>query len=197
MLFKNFFTKSITLYKTKYALVENKISSIQFPEKYKDTIIERWATYWKYFLKDYKDAVLGVRNEFRDKPVKSWTYLSLIALATYLAKNNPDETHFRDDLLKYCNEVLLVHPDLQNPVTVQHLTYLHRCYNEGVIRRLNFGICSFMWIHDYDQACFIYKSTCNYLKPEYRTLTDRIIDVGFLNRWWNLEKKIIDYDVNF
>lgn len=53
-----------------------------------------------------------------------------------------------------------------------------------------------MWIDNYDKDCFLYKTVCPYLKPRYLTFHERIIDVGALDKWWVLETKMKDYDVN-
>lgn len=85
---------------------------------------------------------------------------------------------------------------IRNPVSVQHIKWLEQCYNEGLIRRLNLGILSLIWLDNYDRDCYIYKAVCPYLKPRYVTFYERIVDVGFLERWWLLERKMKDYDIN-
>nr|CAD7601450.1 unnamed protein product [Timema genevievae] len=45
-------------------------------------------------------------------------------------------------------------------------------------------------------SCGIYSSQCDYLKPRFTELTDRVLDVGFLGRWWILHNIMRDFDVN-
>lgn len=85
---------------------------------------------------------------------------------------------------------------VRNPVAVKHIKFLEKCYNENVVRYMNLGILSFIWVDDYDNTCANYRATCSYLRPRYMTFYQRIIDVGFLNRWWISEEKMRDYDVN-
>lgn len=92
--------------------------------------------------------------------------------------------------------VIPVGESVRNPVAVKHIKFLEKCYNENVVRYMNLGILSFIWVDDYDNTCANYRATCSYLRPRYMTFYQRIIDVGFLNRWWISEEKMRDYDVN-
>jgi hypothetical protein len=40
--------------KTITASVTGRLPTIQLPEKFKGTIVERWANYWKGLARDYK-----------------------------------------------------------------------------------------------------------------------------------------------
>lgn len=85
---------------------------------------------------------------------------------------------------------------IRNPVTENYVTWVEQCFNEGIVRRLNLGIVSFMWLDNFDRATAVYKATCPYLKPRFVTFYQRIIDIGFMDRWWFLEEKMNDYDIN-
>lgn len=114
----------------------------------------------------------------------------------YSSRHNPDETMFREQLIQSSIKLIQVGEPIRNPVSVQHIKWLEQCYNEGLIRRINLGILSLIWLDNYDRDCFLYKAVCSYLKPRYITFHERIVDVGFLERWWLLERKMKDYDVN-
>lgn len=93
-------------------------------------------------------------------------------------------------------KLILVGEPIRNPVSVQHIKWLEQCYNEGLIRRLNLGILSLIWVDNYDKDCSFYKAVCPYLKPRFVTFHERIVDVGFLGKWWLLERKMKNYDIN-
>lgn len=85
---------------------------------------------------------------------------------------------------------------IRNEISVQHVQILEKCYNEGIVRRFSIGILSIIWLDNYDKDCSLYKAVCPYLKPRYLNFYERIIDIGFLDRWWILDRKMIDYDIN-
>lgn len=92
---------------------------------------------------------------------------------------------------------MLVHPSCQNPQAVRHLKYIENCYNKNLIRRLNLGVASVIWVDSYSGECDIYENQCSYLAVKYKGFIHRILDFGFLNIWWNISKNMLDYDVNF
>lgn len=85
---------------------------------------------------------------------------------------------------------------IRNPMSVQYVQWLGQCYNEGIVRRMNLGIVSLIWLDDYDEMCSLYKAVCPYLKTRYLTFYQRVVDIGFLDKWWILDNKMEDYDVN-
>lgn len=93
--------------------------------------------------------------------------------------------------------MILVHPDSQNKEGINHLRYIEASYNRNQLRRLNLGIASVMWVDTYSEECDTYESNCSYTQVGYRHIMGRIIDFGFLNNWWILSRKMLDYDVNY
>jgi hypothetical protein len=114
----------------------------------------------------------------------------------YFNQYNPDETMFREQLLQSNAKLIQVGEPIRNPVSTQHIKWLEQCYNEGIMRRLNLGILSLIWLDNYNKDCSLYKAVCPYLKPRYMTFYERIVDIGFLGNWWLLELKMKDYDIN-
>lgn len=183
--------------KNKYDTLKGNVSSkITFPDKFKGTILEKWGKYWRQLMIDYKDVFVDLGKEIKNKPIKSSIYFSVAGTILYCTKNNPKEIDFIDQLRKYNTEMILVDESCHNTISSQYLTYIERCYNEGIIRHMNLGVISILWIDNYDKSLQIYKAMCPFLKPEYLLFHNRIIDIGFLNKWWILQDKMIDYDVN-
>ncbi|NWH82949.1 TIM29 translocase, partial [Piaya cayana] len=42
----------------------------------------------------------------------------------------------------------------------------------------------------------LYAAQCRHLRPRWRDLPSRVLDVGFLGRWWVLAARLRDCDVN-
>lgn len=129
-------------------------------------------------------------------PTNNHMLFLVLGASLYISMHNPDEVSFRDNMIKYNLKLMLLGEPIRNPVAVEHIERLQRYYNEGIIRRINLGIWSLIWIDNYDEDCSSYKAVCSYLKPRYITFYNRIVDVGFLDKWWVLENKMKDYDVN-
>uniref|UniRef100_A0A0V0GBN3 Mitochondrial import inner membrane translocase subunit tim29 n=1 Tax=Triatoma dimidiata TaxID=72491 RepID=A0A0V0GBN3_TRIDM len=173
-----------------------RLNSIEMPEKFKGTFIEKWVTYWKDVCRDYMDVVKDSAKEIQNSPWKGVAFFSAFTSGAYLLNTNPDENSFRNTMISYSNEMLLVGPSIRNPNCLNHLKYLEQHYNEGTIRRFSFGLFSIMWVDNYSNCLGIYKAMCPYLKPEYLTFYERILDLGCCNKWWLIEKKMKNMDVN-
>ncbi|EAT36443.1 AAEL011476-PA [Aedes aegypti] len=192
----SFFRSNLDAFKQRQTALQNRIDSIQFPEKYKGTIWEKWAMYWRNLIRDYKEMIMDTGKTMRERPVRSGVYLTLLGTTYYCCANNPDEADFVNRFRQCANELQLVHPSCQNPTASAHIQFLQKCYNEGIVRRISLGVVSFIWLDNFDRGVAIYKAICPYLQPRYMTFHERIVDVGFNNEWWLLRKKMIDYDIN-
>nr|XP_029727952.1 mitochondrial import inner membrane translocase subunit Tim29-like [Aedes albopictus] len=192
----SFIRNNLDAFKQRQTALQNRIDSIQFPEKYKGTIWEKWAMYWRNLIRDYKEMVIDTGKTMRERPVRSGIYLTLLGTTYYCCSTNPDEADFVNRFRQCANELQLVHPSCQNPTASHHIQFLQRCYNEGIVRRITLGVVSFIWLDNFDRGVAFYKAICPYLQPRYMTFHERIVDVGFNNEWWLLRKKMVDYDIN-
>lgn len=175
----------------------NKRFRFELPERFKGTIVEKWAKYWKQLGIDYKEMVIDTCKHMYEHPLKTTIYAGIGTTTYFLSKHNPDFEEFKKEFQDNKNQLILVAEPCQNPVSANHIKNLERWFNQGVVRRLTLGVISFIWIDNYDKNCSLYKTTCEYLKPPYATFNERVIDVGFLNKFWVLEERMKEYDVNF
>lgn len=141
------------------------------------------------------DVGVEAAKTIRSKPLKSSIYGSIGAFVIGCCKTNPDERNFVEQLQQSEHLVALVTPELQNPRAVNYLRMLERSRNQGILRITSLGLFSIMWLDDNSSNLSTYDAKCEYLKPEYKTFHERIIDIGWCNNWWNLDKKLKDYDV--
>lgn len=190
------YTTNSSLIKTRIDAVQSKFNNFEVPERFKGTIVEKWLLYWKGLVIDYRDVFLDVGKQMKEKPLKASIYGTLGASMVYSFKHNPTETDFIEQLRSYNAKMVLIDPVCHSPSSSQYLTFLERCYNEGIVRRLSVGVFSMLWIDNYDRALGLYKATCKFTKPDLLTWHNRIIDIGFCNKWWKIDEKMIDYDVN-
>lgn len=111
-------------------------------------------------------------------------------------QTNPDEQSFNDNLIECITTLTMVSDPIRSPTAEQHIQSLIRCQNQGLLRRTNLILLTIMWVADYSKDTDIYAAQCKYLQPRYLTFHERIIDVGLYGTWWNLKRKMIDYDIN-
>lgn len=184
--------------KTRKDAIQTTISNkFVFPEKYKGTIYEKWARYWQHLGIDYKDVFVNVIQQSKEKPILASIYCTAGGTLYYCMKNNPSEEDFRIQLRNYNADCVMVPDSCLNKTSTDYIKFVEQCYNQGIVRYLSLGFISFLWLDNYDQAASLYKAVCGYTDPQYLTFHERIIDVGFINKWWNLSRKMTDYDVNF
>lgn len=172
------------------------LDKIKFPEKFKGTIIEKWADYWKNLFIDYRQMLQDLRSDIQEQPRKAFIWTSGLTAIYALARNNPSELDFKDNLKRVTNEIILVSEECVNTKSVEHLRLLDRCYNEGVLHYRNLGIASVIYVSEINETCDLYKSQCSYLQPTIFSFPSRIVDIGFIGRWWNIYIKTTNYDVN-
>jgi hypothetical protein len=143
------------------------------------------------------DVSIDSVKTIRDKPLKSAVYGSIGAFIYGCCKTNPNHQTFIEQLRKSESEVALVPLDSQNPTTTDHLKMLNRIRNNETLRITSLGLFSLMWVDNYASSQATFDATCEYLKPELRNFHERIIDIGWWNNWWNLQRKMKDYDIVF
>lgn len=190
------YTNNTASIRNKFDAIQTKVSSIELPERFKGTMVEKWSGYWKALYRDYREVAIDVCKFARDKPVRASLYGGFAGSLVYCAKRNPDEATFIDHLRLHNRNMVLVGDECRSPISSQYMIFLERCYNEGILRRLNIGIASFLWLDNYDRAICLYKATCKHTKYDLLAWHERIIDIGFLNKWWKLEQSMVDYDIN-
>lgn len=86
---------------------------------------------------------------------------------------------------------------MQKDSSFQHLRLLEKCYNTQSLRYTSFGIFSVMWVDNHSRESGLYDAHCDYLQVSYLKFFKRIIDFGFMNKWWLLEQHFKDFDVNY
>lgn len=131
-------------------------------------------------------------------PKKSAVYGSLAAFLSGCFVNNPSKDHFINQLLETENNVGMVPETSQNPKAIAYIKFLNQNLNKNTLRITSLGLFSVMWISDYSSNQATSDATCDYLSPEMTSfISTRVIDIGLWDNWWNLEKVMQDYDVNF
>ncbi|KAH8291696.1 hypothetical protein KR018_006052 [Drosophila ironensis] len=167
------------------------------PERFKGTIVEKWAKYWQGLVRDYSEVAVGVVRESYQKPKKALAYGTGLYLLYKSAENNPGEDEFMTLLRHETNRMITVAPNQQNPVSADYLLLLERAINQKKLRLLSLGVCTLLWVDLYDADDCTYPAICEYTSVGLLNFHERVIDVGFWNQFWRLRWKMRNYDVNY
>ena len=154
------------------------------------------TNYLKMVKYDYTEALKEVTDFYRAKPIKASFFSTLVSFGLYAAHTNPDEKSYWDSFVGNSQELSLLGDPIRNPGSERLVDYVSRAYNAGLVRRLNLGVVSLMWVDNYDAGMGLYASQCDYLKPSWADMRHRVVDVGFLGEWWIAKKKMEMSDVN-
>lgn len=176
--------------------LNQKSNRFSLPERFRGTFVERWKQYWQSLAKDYYESTVGIGTYIKQNPIKSSLATAIASCAYYCTSTNPDEHNYRSEIVENANSMLYISPAIRNPAAVRHLEYLEKCYNSGVVKRLNMIFFSIIWIDEFNDSIQAYKANCKYLKPTIFSIHKRAVDIGFLNIWWNLKKVMTNYDIN-
>lgn len=159
--------------------------------------IKRKITLWKQICMDYIKVAESSVKFVLERPGQSLGVATVTGIFTSFAVLNPDEKCFKAQFLSSSADLGTVTPQLQNIRSVSHLQWLRMENNLRRLRRINFILFSLMYTVDKSEYCCKYDTSCTYLFPSLWKCKDRIVDIGFLNRWWILEKRMENYDVNY
>jgi len=168
----------------------------QFPERLKGGRLEKWKNYWLGVGIDYREASLELVEMAKGKPVKAAIFGATTVFMGYCVKTNPNEQDYRDNFINNGLDLMQLSDQVRNPGSDNLQNYVARAFNQNLIRRSNYGIFSLMWVDDYAPELGVFAARCEYMKPGWADMRYRVVDVGFLGRWWISERKMVDYDVN-
>ncbi|KAJ8911020.1 hypothetical protein NQ315_016589 [Exocentrus adspersus] len=122
-------------------------------KKIKGTIFEKWVQYWKQIAKDYTEVTISVKQEMKEKPFKSALYVTGIGLLGCCVTNNPNLQSFRAKYVQCANDLALVSSSVSNPVSVEHLKYVEKCFNTNELTPLRIPVVMVVLIFGVAGAC--------------------------------------------
>ncbi|XP_034151050.1 mitochondrial import inner membrane translocase subunit Tim29 [Esox lucius] len=162
-------------------------------ERFKQSKLGQWLI---GMSRDYKEACREIAVGAWERPVKASVYLSLLGGAGVCIYTNPDDTSFETTVMDRANQLGLLTPWIRSGTSDGHVQKLVKLRNEGRLRHLSLGMVSLTYFTDYDPDASLYEAQCSNLSVPWRELHMRVLDVGFVGRWWILDHKMKDYDVN-
>lgn len=145
---------------------------------------------------DYREAFREMVLGAWERPVKASVYGALLGGAWVCFRTKPDRSSFEAGLLERSGQLGLLSPWIRNASSDGHVQRLMKLRNEGRLQYLSLGVFTLVYHSDFDPDVMLYEAQCSNLSVPWRELPQRMLDVGFIGRWWILDSKMKDYDVN-
>ncbi|XP_018425024.1 PREDICTED: uncharacterized protein C19orf52 homolog [Nanorana parkeri] len=164
-----------------------------FWERMKNRKFVAWT---KSLLRDYGEACKDIVVGAKERPGKAALYISLLAGIGVCSSKAPSEDFFHSSMLEASSCLLLLSPWTRNGRSDQHVQRLIELRNEGRLRHINLTVFSLMYEGTSDPDCDLYTTQCPHLQPRWSEFPSRVLDVGFFGRWWLLQEKMKDFDIN-
>ncbi|XP_052403840.1 mitochondrial import inner membrane translocase subunit Tim29-like [Carassius gibelio] len=159
-------------------------------------INSRAGVWCRSLLSDYKEACREAVLGARERPLKASLYLGLLGGVYACHYTNPDDASFESSLRETSNRLALLSPWIRNGTSDGHVQTLVKLRNEGRLRYASLGIASLTYYTDYDSESSLYEASCSAISVPWAELPKRVLDVGFTGRWWVLDHKMKDFDIN-
>ncbi|XP_045709192.1 mitochondrial import inner membrane translocase subunit Tim29 [Phyllostomus hastatus] len=162
----------------------------------KPSVWARLGAWARSLLRDYAEACGDAAAAARARPGRAAVYLGLLGGAATCCALAPSEQAFEEALLDASGTLLLLAPATRNRDSEAYVQQLLWLRGRGRLRHVNLGLCSLVYEAPYDPQASLYQARCHYLQPRWAEFPDRILDVGFVGRWWVLGARMRDCDIN-
>ncbi|XP_007951784.1 mitochondrial import inner membrane translocase subunit Tim29 [Orycteropus afer afer] len=156
----------------------------------------RLGSWSRSLLRDYAEACGDAAAAARARPVRAAVYVGLLGGTVACCALAPSEAAFEEALLDASGTLLLLAPATRNRSSEAYVQRMLWLRGRGRLRHLNLGLCSIVYEAPFDAQASLYQARCRYLQPRWTDFPGRILDVGFVGRWWVLGAQIRDCDIN-
>lgn len=145
---------------------------------------------------DYKNVLFDFSQFVYKKPLKALRNFGMIFGLVGIWVTNPEPDSYAAQLMENANTLLLLSSIVRNTKCNERIQNLVKLNSEGRLLVHNLGFFSLVRHKEHsDTSCF-YEAKCYYLKERWLYLYKDVVDIGFLGKWYFLEKAMVNYDVN-
>ncbi|XP_069126354.1 mitochondrial import inner membrane translocase subunit Tim29-like [Argopecten irradians] len=168
------------------------------PEKWKGGKIEKIANYFQTILRDYHMVYTDTVQYMREHRLKSSLWLSLLGTTGALIATNPSppKDNYESQLVEYHNDIGVVGDAIKNPDSLNYLRQMFGAHKDCKLKFNNLYLVSLVRLDVASTEVDLFASKCKHNKPHWKEFHKSIKDVCAFGHWINLEKAMIDYDVN-
>jgi hypothetical protein len=153
--------------------------------------------YFKNIYIDYFEVFKEVRQNAHRRPLVASLYGASTLFVLNLFRVNEGLKSYTSEVISACNRIGAVTESSRNPLSNQFVQQVGELNCHGLLRQIDLGFSTLIYKADADPELALFRYNCTHLKPSFiELLTERIVDLGVLGHWLNLELKMQDYDIN-
>lgn len=158
-----------------------------------DTRLGRWC---RALLQDYSTSLREAAAGARRRPAATAAALGALGVSAALASSVPDLESLESAAVAAGATLGQLPPGSRSPRAERHVLRLLRLRERGRIRVRSLGFVAVAGVSPHGSDPALYSALCPHLRPRPRDFGALLLDVGFLGRWWLLERALRDCDVN-
>lgn len=161
------------------------------------TRLGRIQLYFKNIYIDYFEVFKDVRQSARKRPIKASIYGASTLFVLNMFRTNEGLRSYTSEVISACNRLGGVTENCRNPLSNEFIQQIGELNCHGLLRQIDLGFSTLIYKADANPELALYRYNCSHLKPSFiELLKERIVDMGVLGYWLNLELKMKDYDIN-
>jgi hypothetical protein len=145
---------------------------------------------------DYKNVFFDLCQFIYKKPLRAVRNFSVLGALAGIWYTNPERDSYTAQLMENANTLALLSDKVRNPKCNKTIEQLVELNSGNRLSVHNFGFFSLVRQKEHNEISCVYEARCYYLKERWLYMYKDIVDIGFLGKWYFLEKAMVDYDVN-
>lgn len=153
--------------------------------------------YFKNIYLDYFEVFKEARQGARQRPIRASLYGLSSLFVLNLFRANEGLSSYKSEVISACNRVGSVTGKCRNPLSEQYIQQIGELNSHQLLRQVDLGFSTLIYKEETNPENALFRHNCPQLKPSLKEfLSERVIDLGFLGHWIQLELKMRNYDVN-
>lgn len=186
----------MTSFSPKLITAFRKLNHLTLPKRLRGGFIENSLNYVQNVYLDYKTVYFDTIKDIQQRPFRASLIVGCLTSILYSMKHNPTYDDFQIQLINSNNQLSRVPESIRNRSSCDYIHELFQKNNKQLLRHRSFGVFSVIYTADYSTSNDLFQAQCKYLKPSWKdTLLEHLVDIGFLDRFWYMNYKMIDYDI--
>lgn len=159
--------------------------------------LDKMRLYFKNIYLDYFEVFKEVKQGAKKRPLKASMYGTSTLFALNMFRVNEGLNSYKSEVISACNRVGSVTERCRNPRSDQYVQQIGELNSHELLRHVDLGFSTLIYRTDTNPETALYRYNCSHLRPSLKEfITDRVVDLGFLGHWLNLELNMRDYDIN-
>ena len=158
-------------------------------------ILKQYSRSVTNIFSDYSETIKNVNKYWIERPYQFSFASSCVLILSILTFKCPDQESYFCSITECTNDISLLPPGLRSKKSEKEIYRLKSSLDESMIRSISLGPCRVAYMDKKPLKTQLFSLTSNFLMPSSFTFYDRILDVGFWNKWWYITSVMVDFDV--